>query len=513
MERLRSKMAVIVAAAVVVASGLALTAFGKFGKSEKIPGDDVTALSDTDFAAVVTADGTVQCREPHYIYSAQQLPVKNVKVKEGDLVNKDTVLCELDTTELEAKASQQRAAIEKAEKSAKQNVAAAQHKLDSQIEGINNGTDSTLVTAADKVIQAKEAYDKAQKAYNDYKSGRDSGLNSSVYSADKSVESARQQLENAEEYYDDIKDKDEYTDVIKNVAEKDVKTARLALDQASKSRQIALRESDIAMADLAKAEDDAFQTYLTAVLAQYAVGRNVYNSAISSSDALSSAMVQTDLSADELMLRELEQNIEDACIKAGCSGTVTAVNVDPGTIAGMGTLFVVEDTGDLEVACDIKEYDITSLDEGQKVLITTESASGKVYNGTVTYTAKAAKKDEESHTDLDADAKYRILISVDDPDEDLLIGMSVRIEVSVSDDNDVVKVPEDAVYSDENGNSYVLLLTGEGPGYTVTEAKVSAGESEDGKISISGDIIEPGAMIINDAGKYRISIGKSVTME
>lgn len=481
-------------------------------KKNKLPEEDVTVISGADLKKVVNADGTVRCADPHYIYSAQALPVKNVLVKEGDKVTPETVLCQLDTTALEAKAAQQEAALEKAEKSANQSVAAAKHRLDSQVEGINNGTDSVLVDSANKVILAKEAYEKAQKAYKDAQTGRDQGLDGGIYETDKAVESARQQLEFAEKYYDDIKDDKMFSDLSKEAAKNEVDACRLALDQASKTRQIALRESDISLADLAVSEDDAYQAYLTAILAQYAVGRNVYNNAVSESDALSTARIQTDMTADELVLEELLQNIEDARVKAGCTGVVTAVNVDSGSLAGNGTLFVVEDTSDLEVAADVKEYDINSVKKGQSVSITSESAAGKEYHGTVTYTAPAANKDEDSHTDLDADAKYRVLVSVDDPDGELLIGMSVRLEITESGDMKSIDLPEEAVYTDEKGQSHVLILAGEGPGYTVTEADVSAGKSRDGRITVSGDVIKEGAIIINDAGRYRVDVGRSVQM-
>ena len=49
-------------------------------KKNKLPEEDVTVISGADLKKVVNADGTVRCADPHYIYSAQALPVKSVLV-------------------------------------------------------------------------------------------------------------------------------------------------------------------------------------------------------------------------------------------------------------------------------------------------------------------------------------------------------------------------------------------------------------------------------------------------
>ena len=71
------------------------------GQEEGISSGMITTLESGDFREKFNADGTVECAEPHYVYSALTLPVKDVLVKEWDHVQAGDLLCVLDTESIE----------------------------------------------------------------------------------------------------------------------------------------------------------------------------------------------------------------------------------------------------------------------------------------------------------------------------------------------------------------------------------------------------------------------------
>lgn len=416
---------------------LAVMSLSACGDSKGIadPGQ-VQAAAEEAVRTTVNGDGTVESEYTSYIYSDLTLPVKEIFVKEGDRVTTDTLLCTLDTKNLEDELAVQEMALSLSKKNADNGIAAAEHQYNNVSEGLSKGTDASLVQAKAALDSAEAAKTNADKAYADYKSDLDSGTNINLTKADQAVQSAANALAQAKSMQDTYKKEEddkgiEISDVVKEQAEDAVDSASLAYTQAVKARDDLLKQSDKTLKDLAKASEDANMAYLNAMYAYEAAKRSLKNAKTDGEDALERAKLAGDLSVEELRIAQLKDDISEGQVFSKSAGTVTDVNIKAGENS-TGVLFVVEDTAALIITARIEETDILGVREGQSVTINPRAEGSRTYSGTVERVAPAAGKNSAGETDTSGeDAEFEVKIKVEDPDEDLMIGMNADVEISL----------------------------------------------------------------------------------
>lgn len=485
-----------IAVSVFMTGVFALTACGKMPDA-----DQTTVLEEKNFTKTVIADGTVECADPEYIYAEEQLPIKDVLVKAGDSVKAGDVLCVLDTTSIENEIELQQASMELKGRSVSVDMASASHQLSYYKDGINSGKDSNLIAADAKVNQAQAAWATALKKYNDYKESLDMGTNRELLAADNAVNSAANSLQQAksmqEEYKDKKDDENEHiTKIMLEQAEDNVDSASLAYSQAVRTRDSVLRETDVALADLAMAAGTAQMDYLMAVNAKEAAVRDLKNAKQTSADSYAKAEIAGDMSVEEIKLAQLQTRLSDATIKASKNGTVTSVNKDQGELS-TGILFSVEDITDLVVTARVEESDINSVQVGQKANVTLKTDASDVYEAQVTSIAPAATKNSAGKTDTSGDdAEYEVTLKVLSPDENIKIGMNTDVEITVFEEPGCYSVPDRAIYTDNDGNSFVYAVSKSGD---VNKLSVDKGVSAGKTTVVSGSGLKDGVVIVNDA--------------
>ena len=87
-------------------------------------------------------------------------------------------------------------------------------------------------------------------------------------------------------------------------------------------------------------------------------------------------------------------------------------------------------------------------------------------------------------------------VTVNGQDSGLLIGISAKVEIVISEKDDVFTVPRDAVGTNEDGTTYVLRRTGgEGTDMTFEEVAVTEGDTNDYYVEITGDDLHEGDII------------------
>ena len=296
-----------------------------------------------------------------------------------------------------------------------------------------------------------------------------------------------------EEYKDKKDDENEHiTKIMLEQAEDSVDSASLAYSQALRTRDSVLRETDVALADLAMAAGTAQMDYLMAVNAKEAAVRDLKTSA----DSYAKAEIASDMSVEEIKLAQLQTRLADATIKASKNGTVTSVNKDQGELS-TGILFSVEDTTDLIVTARVEESDINSVQVGQKANVTLKTDSSDVYEAQVTSIAPAATKNSAGKTDTSGDdAEYEVTLKVLSPDENIKIGMNTDVEITVFEEPGCYSVPDRAIYTDNDGNSFVYAVSKSGD---VNKLSVDKGVSAGKTTVVSGSGLKDGVVIVNDA--------------
>ena len=213
-------------------------------------------------------------------------------------------------------------------------------------------------------------------------------------------------------------------------------------------------------------------------------------------------------------------------VTAPSAGTITAIKAVVGAPAD-GTLFTIQKTDDLQVNMQIKEADINTVTGGMAVEITSDTTGSRVYSGTVksiaptsdntssgSGTAAEASDSTGSVTDSTANTKvlFNAIVSVDDPEDGLHIGMKTRQSVVVQDKKDVLAVPLDALKKDSNG-SYMLYTvnTDEDGDKTAHAIAVTLGFLSESSAELTNTDLKEGTEYITNPSD--ISDGQAIETE
>jgi HlyD family secretion protein len=238
---------------------------------------------------------------------------------------------------------------------------------------------------------------------------------SAVLAADASVEAAQANVDRAEAVLADANRTLERTKML--VAEgvtpaRDLDTAQAAAAQAAAQRQQAL-----AQANQARAQAQSARSQLNQARAQAAQA--------SASVELASV------------------NLDKTVIRAPIDGTIVSRNVDVGqTVAASlqaPTLFLIaNDLTRMQVLADIDEADVGQLSEGTPVTFTVDAYPADTFKGRVSQVRLSPQMVQNVVT-------YTAVIDVDNPDLKLKPGMTASVKATVSEQRDVLTVPNAAL--------------------------------------------------------------------
>ena len=140
-------------------------------------------------------------------------------------------------------------------------------------------------------------------------------------------------------------------------------------------------------------------------------------------------------------------------IKAAFSGVVTNVSAVSGGPAAKGAeLFTVASNEDVVVEMSITKYDLEKLQEGQTAAIT---LAGHEYTGTVTPLSRIAQTNAKGTPVITAEIK------IDNPDENIYLGLEATVTVNGQEAKDVLVVPTECINSGQDGSfCYVVQEDG-----------------------------------------------------
>ena len=140
-----------------------------------------------------------------------------------------------------------------------------------------------------------------------------------------------------------------------------------------------------------------------------------------------------------------QENLEKARegITADMDGVVTDVQiVDGSPVTEGGALFKISSMEDVKVDFSVTRYNLESIAIGQKAQVT---VAGNSYEGTVTKIDKIATKNESGTPVVGAQ------IHIDNPDENLYLGVEAQLVIYMDSAEDAVLVPVEAVNTGTSG--------------------------------------------------------------
>ncbi|WRS27569.1 HlyD family efflux transporter periplasmic adaptor subunit [Oscillospiraceae bacterium MB08-C2-2] len=214
-------------------------------------------------------------------------------------------------------------------------------------------------------------------------------------------------------------------------------------------------------------------------------------------NSIKKAEISSDLQAEYISLQMLNKNLSDSTIKAPVSGTVTAVYAKEGAPVN-GLLFVIEDTENLKITTKIKEYDVTSIKPGNRVIIKSDATGKDEYDGMVDTIAPTSLKDVAGNAVDTNDIQFSTDVVLLTKDSPLRIGMNSRLNIVVDERQSVFAIPFEVLKEDADGASVFVAQQQEDGTYVAKKIPVTLGLETDFLVEISAPELTEGIELISD---------------
>ena len=163
-------------------------------------------------------------------------------------------------------------------------------------------------------------------------------------------------------------------------------------------------------------------------------------------------------------------------------GIITSCLADAGAYVEKGAPVIeMQSSGSYKVNMLVSKYDIAYVREGQKAVI---KIGNSLYNGQV------AKINQTAESDASGKAKAGVEIAIDTGD-DLIVGLEADVTLTLDPVSDVLTVPNDCIYTDDDGSFVYIVNDGE-----VEKLYIITGIKDSENTQVSG--IAEDVSIVND---------------
>lgn len=145
----------------------------------------------------------------------------------------------------------------------------------------------------------------------------------------------------------------------------------------------------------------------------------------------------------EAAVRQIEVDLSNSEIKSPVNGVIVQRNVELGATVAASLqapeLFrIADDLRKMEIAANIDETDIGRIKPGQRVTFTVNAFPGRSFDGTV----KQVRLGSQNVQNV---VIYTTIISIENPQRELLPGMTANLRVETERRDDVVRIPNAAL--------------------------------------------------------------------
>lgn len=245
--------------------------------------------------------------------------------------------------------------------------------------------------------------------------------------------------------------------------------------------------------------------------AKYDRAAYLYNIGANSQEQYEDAVLEYDTAKSSLEVTQ--SDLAETIITAPMDGIVVGEPLTPGTMAVQGNnnptvIMLIADLSSKQIKAQIDETDIGNIKVGQEAVFTVDAYTDKKFRAKVSgisqtdvtnsWNISSSSSSSKSSADV---IYYYVTLDVDDPDNDLLPGMTARVEVVTSEKQYALAVPISSLKTNANG-SYVLLVKGDG---STEERTVKTGIYSDDYVEVVDGISE-GDKISNT---YKVAMNKN----
>lgn len=440
-------------------------------------------VAQQDITQTITGSGSIEPADSYTVTSLLEGDILKAPFEEGDVVKKDSVLYQIDTSKMESSIEQSKISLSQSKRSytdaqkslddlkIKANESGQIAILDVKVgDSVNAG--ETVATIRDSATMKLELPFVSSEAANFYVG------QPTVVTLDGSFEvlSGRVSKVAAAESVGtgNIITKTVTIDVTNpgGIASGQAATAMVGSATSTNSGTFNFK-ADKTVTALSSGKVASLHVKEGDVVAKDDVIITMTNDSLESAAANSSDSVRN----SEIALQDQYDKLEDYTISSPIAGTIITKNYKAGDTMESGKeLCIIYDLSYLTINLNVDELDISDVAVGQRVVITAEALDNQQYEGYVTKININGKSENGVTT-------YPVEIRIDKT-EGLLPGMNVEAEIMIAERRNVMSIPASAITRGDR----VLVQTdaGEAPApedgapegftYITVEAGISDGD-------------------------------------
>lgn len=460
-------------AGVVLICFAASKAFGADTKSTQLK---VVEAHRENVKEVYNTSGTVVSEKSRIFYSPVNAPVKKNKAKVGEAVKEGDLLITFDTANLD-RDNQTSKLNTLSVKYTSQDAKEQSGRKDESMEKAKKQERAMISELKSKIEKKKSEIKKLEKQVkeNERKSS-ETGVKSaeiqkkmtdnldsqSIYKAKK--ENAERQLENMGDPEADSEQS--RTQLIKEAEDATDEIGRLEREYRTLEQQLkSLGDDGGSGSSLASQALIQANQELDALKTSFSQAENSSQTGTDTSltDAqLKNMQVSEDLAQlAELTTKELLEKGKEG-IRAEFDGIISDVKAVEGSDAVQGEeLFTLVSNRDVSIELEVSAGDFDNLIPGNKAVIT---IGRRTYHGTLESVNKIALANEKGNPVIGAK------LGIDDPDDDIYIGVSAKVNITVAEKEDALCLPGEVINTASNGDFVYIIKDG-----TVMKRKVETG--------------------------------------
>jgi RND family efflux transporter MFP subunit len=261
-----------------------------------------------------------------------------------------------------------------------------------------------------------------------------------------------------------------------------VAAAEQALE-AAKQKRIRLRQGST-QADVTAAQLELLRAHADLRILRIAVRKASNGSSSSTADVpVRLGLLKIQGAQNRLAASRAAQSQLD--VTSPWSGTISAVYVAEGARVDATTpVASVSDLDNLAVNVNLSEFDVAQVEEGMRTVVSVDALGGETFSGTVESVALAG-------LDTGGIVTFPVLVSLGDS-EDLKPGMNTSVRIIVAKKSNVVRVPLEAVTTNDEDQAFVTVLDESGQ---ETEVEVETGLENNERIEIVSGL-EAGVRVV-----------------
>lgn len=475
----------------VAAGVLAVTLLPKLFKTEVLPVVTVSEAGIGEVEQTIEGSGTVKAEEMKTYFSPVSATVASFDLKVGDTVEAGETLLTYNETELK-QLYKQAELTGSAANYAYQDAVTKNNENESEFKRSSEALD----TIEQQLDEEKKENKHVQNRIAEY-TGKQAEVQQLISEQQAVVSDAQSKIDQAKKDRETAKENGETEKIIEanKVIEEQAPirdAAKQKLLEAQEELQTINEKLD-GYEERLETSGENLEELQTDKATEQAI-KDSSDAAILSSAAKQELAANNNLSSLNAQMTKDDINAGKSGIKAEFSGVVTEVGaVSGGPAVKGGSLFSVASREKVIVDMSVTRYDLEKLEVGQSAEIT---LAGKSYAGTVSRLSRLAAANEKGTPVVSAE------IHIDNPDENIYLGLEANVKVSGHKVEDVIVVPVEAVNTGRDGSFCYTVENG-----IVVKKEVETGLSSAALVEITsgltaGDkVVRSGAEMIEEGMK------------